>query len=79
MADGHKVETPPSISYNTGVSRGSVRILLMVAALYDLDIKSCDIQNAFLSVDNLEQHWIRAGPEFRAEQGKVFVVNRTLY
>ena len=38
-----------------------------------------DVQNAFLSADNLEKHWIRAGPEFGAEQGKVFIVVRALY
>ena len=51
----------------------------MVAALNDLDVQGSDIQNAFLSADNLEKHWMRAGPEFGAEQGKVFIVVRALY
>ena len=38
-----------------------------------------DVQNAFLSAENLEKHWIRAGPEFWAEQGKWFIVIRALY
>ena len=38
-----------------------------------------DVQNAFLSDDNIEKHCIRAGPEFGAEQEKVFIVIRDLY
>ena len=37
-----------------------------------------DVQNAFLSAENLEKHWIRAGPEFGAEKGKVFIVIRVM-
>ena len=51
----------------------------MVAALNGLDVQDSDVQNAFLSADNLEKHWLRAGPEFGAEQGKVFIVVRALY
>ena len=79
IADGHLVETPASITYSTVVSRDSVRLILLVASLNDLDVMGCDVQNAFLSADNLEKHWIRAGPEFGAEQGKVFIVVRALY
>ena len=77
--DGHLVETPASITYSTVVSRESVRLLLMIAALNDLDIMGCDVQNNFLSADSLENHWLKAGPEFGAEQGKTFIVVRALY
>ena len=78
-ADGHKVETPAFLTYSTVVARDSVRIILMVAALNDLEIKGADIQNAFLSAPNLEKHWMIAGPEFGSEQGKTFLVVRALY
>ena len=45
----------------------------------DLDAMGLDVKNAFLSEDNLEKHWIRAGPKFGAEQGKVFIVVTALY
>ena len=51
----------------------------MVAALNDLEIMGEDIQNAFLSAPNLENHWIKAGSKFDAEQGKTFLVVRALY
>ena len=78
-ADGHKVDTPPFLTYSTVVARDSVRIILLAAALNDLDLQGADIQNAFLSAPNLEKHWLRAGPEFGSEQGKVFLVVRALY
>ena len=77
--DGHLVETPASITYSIVVSRYPVRILLLSAAFNDLDVMGADVKNAFLSVDNLEKHWTRAGPEFGAEQRKVFIVVRALY
>ena len=66
VSDGHLVETPASITYSTAVSIDSVRILLLAAALNDLDVIGADVQNAFLSAHNLEKHSIRAGPEFGA-------------
>ena len=79
VADGHKLDTPQSITYSTVVSRDSVRILLTVAALNDIDVMGCDVQNAFLTAKNTEKHWMRAGPEFGHEQGKNFLVVRALY
>ena len=79
ISDGHLVETPAPITYSTVVSRDSIRILLLAADLNDLDVIVEDLQNAFLSADNLEKHWIIAGPKFGAEQGKVFIVVRALY
>jgi hypothetical protein len=50
VADGHKTDAPaPTITYSSVVSRDSVRIALAIAALNDLDVFACDIQNAFLT------------------------------
>ena len=65
--------------YSTVVSRDSVRIMLLIAALNDLEVLGADIQNAFLSAPNLEKIWMKAGPEFGPEQGKTFIVVRALY
>ena len=79
VSDGHLFETPASITYSTVVSRDSVRVLILVADLNNLETMGSDVQNAFLSAENIENHWIRDGPEFGAEQGKVFIVKRYLY
>ena len=79
VADGHLTAPPTAMTYSTVVSRDSVRILLMIAALNGLDLQAADIQNAFLTAPNLEKCYMIAGPEFLDEQGKVFIVKRALY
>ena len=79
VADGHLTAPPQSMTYSTVVSRDSVRILLMIAALNELDLQAADIQNAFLTAPNLEKCYMQAGPEFLDEQGKIFIVRRALY
>ena len=63
-ADGHKTEAPPSVTYSTVVSRDSVRIILLVAALNELEVLCGDVQNAYLTALNREKVYIRAGREF---------------
>ena len=70
VADGHKTKTPSAVTYSTVVSRDSVRILLLVAALNDLDVQGVDIQNAYLTAPNREKLWMQAGPEFGELEGK---------
>lgn len=62
------------------MSRDSVRIALTIAALNGLDILGCDIKNANLNAPCREKIFIEeAGPEFRLDQGKVFIVRKALY
>ena len=53
-ADGHKTEAPPSVTYSTVVSRDSVRVILLVAALNELEVLSGDVQNTYLTAPNRE-------------------------
>ena len=78
-ADGHKTGAPASVTYSTVVSRDSIRILLTIAALNELDILGADVQNAFLTAPNKEKCWMVAGPEFGSEEGKSFLVVKALY
>ena len=79
VADGHKTKTPAAMTYSSVVSRDSVRIALTIAALNDLDILACDIQNAYLTADCRERVWIIAGPEFGSEAGNNMIVKKALY
>ena len=56
-------EAPASLTYSTVVSRDSVRIILMIAALNGLEISSCDIQNAYLTAPCREKIYFISGPE----------------
>jgi hypothetical protein len=78
-ADGHKPGAPASVTYSTVVSRNSVRILLTLAALNDLDVLGADVQNAFSTATNKEKCWIIAGPEFGTDEGKHFLDVKALY
>lgn len=80
VGDGHKTETPEHSIYSSVVSRDSVRIFFLLAALNDLEVLSADIQNAYLSAPAMEKHWTRAGPEFGTELvGRPCKIVRALY
>jgi hypothetical protein len=79
VANGNETEAPPSMTYSSVVSRDSVRIALLVAALNDLKLLSCDIQNAYLSADCRERIYYVAGPEFGSEAGSIMIVKKALY
>ena len=55
VADGHKVVTPPSMTYSPGVSIYSVRILILIAALNFLDFQCSDVKNTYLSAHPKER------------------------
>ena len=79
VAGGHKTTTPSSITYSSVVSRESVRIAFLYAALNDLDITSADIGNAYLNAPCREKIWTVAGPEFGDDQGSIMIIGRALY
>jgi hypothetical protein len=55
VAGGHVTETPASTTYASVVSRESIRIAFLIAALNDLDILTADIQGAYLNAPCREQ------------------------
>ena len=79
VAGGNTTEAPSSMTYSSVVSRDSVRILLTVAALNDLDVYSCDVANAYLNAPCREKIWFEGGTECGDDRGKVLVVVRALY
>ena len=67
VAGGHMTNTPDTLTYSSIVSRDSVCIALTIAALNELSVMVCDIQNAYLTADCREKIWTHAGPEFSSE------------
>ena len=59
VAGGHTTATPAVLTYSSFVSRDSVHIALTIAALNDLSVLSCDIQNAYLTATCREKIWTR--------------------
>jgi hypothetical protein len=54
-------------------------IALTIAALNDLNVMACDIQNAYLTVDCREKCWTAAGPDLRSEAGLPMIIKNALY
>ena len=79
VAGGHTTNTPSAITYSSVVSRDTVRIAFVIAALNGLDVSSCDIGNAYLNAPCREKIWCVAGTEFGSDKGKVLQVVRALY
>lgn len=79
VAGGHTTDTPASLTYASVVSRDSIRIALTMAALNDLEVKTGDIQNAYLTAPCREKIATVCGPEFGDYQGQTAILVRALY
>ena len=64
VAGGHTTETPKSLTYASVVTRESVHLAFLTAALNDLNILAADVGNAFLNADCQEKIFFMASPEF---------------
>ena len=57
-----------------------MRISITYAALNDLNICGCDIQNAYLQAPSSKKHYIICGPEFGLENvGRKAIIVRAFY
>jgi Reverse transcriptase (RNA-dependent DNA polymerase) len=80
IAGGHMTEPPSALTYASVVSRESIRIGLLIAALNDIDVFAADIQNAYLTSPCEEKIYTILGPEFGPHrQGRKALVVRALY
>lgn len=55
VGGGYKTKVPAAMTYSSVVSRHSVRIMFLVAALNGLDARMCDIGNAHLNAETRER------------------------
>ena len=79
VAGGHTTEAPASMTYSSVVSRDSVRLAFLIAALNDIDIMSVALENAFIQAPCHEKIWFEGGLECGEDYGKVCVIVRSLY
>ena len=79
VANGNETGTPASLTYASVVSRESVRIALTIAALNDLEVKTSDIENAYLTAPTEEKLCTKLGPEFGEDEGKTAIIVQALY
>ena len=79
IAEGHITNTPNTLTCSSVISHDSVRIALTIAALNEMSVMACDIQNAYLTSDCREKIWTHAGPEFGSKSGSIMIVKKALY
>ena len=78
MARGHMTEAPDIIKYASVVSRETVRIALMIAALNDLGVNSGNILNAYVQATVTESRWTILDHEFSKDARKTAEIVSTL-
>ena len=76
VANGHETEYVPKWdTYSSVVSRDSLRIAFLYAALNDSDIFSCNISNGYLEAPCGEKLWTVAGKELGSLYGTPMPIN----
>ena len=79
VAAGCCTSDPEGSTYAGVVSRETVRLALLYAALNELNISAADILNAYLTAPASQKLWTKCGPEFGKDQGKRAIIKRALY
>jgi hypothetical protein len=79
VAGGNMTKAPPTITYASVVSRETVRLVLTIAALNDLEVKVGDVLNAYITAPITKKVWTTLGPEFGPDAGKTAIIVRALY
>ena len=79
-ANGNETDPPKDSTFSTVVSRDTVRLFFLLAALHDTAILSADIQNAYLNAPVKEKLYTIAGKEFGPKyEGRPVMIVRALY
>ena len=71
VAGGHKTKALATITYASVVSRETVRIALMLAALNDLQVKAGDVLNAYITAPVKKKYGPFLDPSLEMTLGKV--------
>jgi hypothetical protein len=80
VAEEHWTKPDNFITYSTVVTRESVHVAFLIAALNDLEIKLIDIRNACLNAPAREKVHTTAGPEFGPHRiGQTVIIVQALY
>ena len=78
-ARGDQTDPPASITYASVVTRESVRIGFLIAALNDLNVLSADVAGAYLNAPCAERVHTYLGPEFGDDVGRLAIIKKALY
>jgi hypothetical protein len=80
VAGGHQTEPTKEVTFASVVTRDSIRIAFLAAALNDLEVLSADVAGAYLNANAKEKVYTTARKEFGPEkQGRPVIITRALY
>ena len=79
VADGHLTKEPVESIYSGVVSLRSLRMVVFLSQLNNLEIWGADVGNAYLEAYTDEKLCIIAGPEFKDLQGHLLIMVKALY
>ena len=79
VADGHLTKEPVESIYSGVVSLRSLRMVVFLSQLNNLEIWGADVGNAYLEAYTDEKLCIIAGPEFKELQGHLLIMVKALY
>ncbi len=75
----HRTKAPATMTYARVVSRETVHIALLMAALNDLEVKIGNVLDAYITAPVTEKVWTVLGPKFGNDAGKTAIIVRALY
>ena len=79
VATGCRTADPEGSTWAGVVSRETVCLALLYAALNGLNVMTADIMNAYLTAPTSQKLHTKCGPEFGSDAGKCAVITRALY
>ena len=79
VADGHLTKEPVESIYSGVVSLRSLRMVVFLSQLNNLEIWGADVGNAYLEAYTDEKLCIIAGQEFKVLQGHLLIMVKALY
>ena len=79
VAGGHLTPDPSESIYSGVVSIRSLRMIIFLAKLNNLEVCGGDIGNAYLKAKTKEKRYVVAGPEFEELEGHILVIYKALY
>jgi hypothetical protein len=75
VAGGHTITAPSSMTCSSVISRDSIQLAFLIASLNDLNIMSCDLENA----PRREKIWFEGGIKCGKDHSQVCIMVLSLY
>jgi hypothetical protein len=79
VADGHLTETPIDSVYSGVVTLRSLRIVIFLSELNDMQLHAADVSNAYLEAVTKEKIYIIGGIGFGDLDGHTLLIHKALY